>query len=190
MLLGELLAGLGGDAVAEDGAVGVVGLVLEAAREQAVALEVDRLAVEAEAVDGGPVGPAAVDEGAGEGEAALQVDVEVAVVALGQGQHRVADDADGALSGGVGTVEDEHGDVLADLVGGQPDTLGGVHRRDHVGGQLGQRGVEDLDLLLRPVHDRGAPAGHRPDLPALGQGAVGRERGSGFEGGVGHVPSL
>ena len=42
----EALAGLGRQPVAEHGAVGVVGLVLQAAREQAVAAELDRLAVE------------------------------------------------------------------------------------------------------------------------------------------------
>ena len=86
-------------------------------------------------VTDGEVGAGALDERAGEGQAALVVGVEVAVAALGQGEHRVADDADGALPGLVGAVEDEHRDVLADLAGGQADAVGGVHRRDHVGGQ-------------------------------------------------------
>src|SRR4051794_40280043 len=67
----ELLAGLVGQSVAEHDAVGVVGLVLQAPGEQAVAGELDRLAVEAGAGDGRDVGPRALDEGARERQAAL-----------------------------------------------------------------------------------------------------------------------
>ena len=73
VLLAELLARLGREPVAEDGAEGVVGLVLEAAREEPVALEAHRLAVEAGAVDARPVGARARLEGAREGQAALVV---------------------------------------------------------------------------------------------------------------------
>ena len=61
MLLVELLARPLGQAVAEDGAEQVVGLVLEAACQQAGAGELDRLAVLVDAADVRVVGPRALD---------------------------------------------------------------------------------------------------------------------------------
>ena len=54
----------------------------------------------------------------------------------------------------------------------RPDAVGGVHRRDHVGDQRPQLVVVRRDPLLRAVHDRRAPAGHRADGAALGERAV------------------
>ena len=117
----------------------------------------------------------------GERQAALVAVVEAPVAALGQGEHGVADDAGGALAGLVGAVEHEDGQVHADLAGGQPDAVGGVHRRHHVGDQRAQLVVVRRDGLLRPVHDGRSPAGHRPDGAAVGEGAVRR-----VDGLVGH----
>ena len=94
----SLLRCLGRQPVAEDGALGVVGLVLEAAGQQPVAAELDGLAVQAGAGDRGEVRPRALDERARVGQAALVALVELAVLALGQREHRVADHADGALA--------------------------------------------------------------------------------------------
>ncbi|SHW19794.1 Uncharacterised protein [Mycobacteroides abscessus subsp. abscessus] len=43
-----------------------------------------------------------------------------------------------AATAGLGTVVDEESQGHADLVGGQPDAIGGVHGLVHVGDQLGQ----------------------------------------------------
>ena len=83
---------------------------------------------------------------------------------------------DGVPTRLVGAVEDEDRQVDADLAGGQPDAVGGVHRRDHVGDQRAQLLVVRRHRLLRPVHDRGSPAGHRTDGAALGERAVRRGR--------------
>ena len=128
-----------------------------------VAGELHRRPVQPEAGDRGAVGPRALDERARVGEAALVALVELAVLALGQLQLGVADHADRALAAVVGAVEDEHGQVHADLAGGQADAVGGVHRLDHVRDQRAELLVVGGHLLLRPVHHRLAPAGDRPD---------------------------
>ncbi len=173
----ELLAGLGREPVGEDGAEGVVGLVLEAPREQAVSLEGHRRPVDAGARHPGAVGPGAVDEGAGEGQAALLGLVELAVLALGQLHDRVAHHAHRVLAGRVGAVEDEDPQVDADLAGGETDAVGGVHRGHHVGDQRAQVVVVRRHVGLRTVHHRRAPARHRPDGAALGQPPVRRVQG-------------
>ena len=78
----------------------------------------------------------------GEGQAALVGLVEVPVLALRQGDDRVADHPDVSLVVVVGAVEDEDGEVDADLVGGQTDALGGLHGGEHVLDQLVQVVVE------------------------------------------------
>ena len=98
-------------------------------------MKVTGCAVEAGAVHGGDVGPGARHEGAGQRQAALLAVVELAVLALGQREHGVAHHAEVSLARGVGAVEDEHREVDPDLAGGQPDPVGGVHGRDHVGDQ-------------------------------------------------------
>ena len=71
-------------------------------------LEGDRLAVQAGAGHRGVVGAGALDERAGQGQAALVVLVEAAGRRpSGSVEHRVADDADGVLARRVGAVEDE-----------------------------------------------------------------------------------
>src|SRR3954454_3823753 len=74
----ELLAPAVRQPVAEDGAAGVVGLVLEGTSQQAVAAELDRLTVEAEALDGREVRTGQRDVRPGQREAALVVLVEPA----------------------------------------------------------------------------------------------------------------
>ena len=174
VLLLELLAELGREPVAEDRAQGVVGLVLEAAGEQAVAGEGDRLPGEPGAGDRGDVGSRALHERARERQAALVGHVQLPVAALGQGEHRVADDADGALERLVRAVEDEDGQVDTDLARREADPVGGVHRRDHVRDQGAQLVVVRRHRLLGAVHDRGAPPRHRADRPALRERAVWR----------------
>ena len=49
----------------------------------------------------------------------------------------------------VGAVEDEHRQVDPDLAGGEPDPVGGVHRRDHVGDQA--RSSSSYDVTGRAL---------------------------------------
>ena len=92
----------------------------------------------------------------------------------GRVDHRVAHHADGVVPGVVGAVEDEDPQVHPDLARRQADAVGGVHRRHHVGDQGAQVVVVRRHVGLRSVHDRGAPARHRPDRAALGQRPVRR----------------
>src|SRR3712207_3422028 len=119
VLLLQLLAQLGREAVAEDRPARVVGLVLQAARKETVAGEADRLFVQAGAGDRGEVGPGTADERAGKGQATLVGLLQPAVASLRQGEPRVADHADGALQRLVRAVEHEDREVDADLTGGQ-----------------------------------------------------------------------
>ena len=137
--------------------------------------------VETGARDGREVRARALDERAGVGEAALVALVEVAVLALGQRDHGVADDTDGVLATLVGAVEDEDGEIDAHLTGSQADAVGGVHGRDHVGDEAAQLVVVRRHRLVAAVHDVAAPPGDRPDGAALGQRTM---RGEGL---VGHA---
>ena len=138
----------------------------------------------------GEVGAGAVDEGAREGQAALVAVVEAAGpcprAASSTGLQTTPTVRSPVV---VGAVEDEHRQVDADLAGGQADAVGGVHRRDHVGDQRAQLVVVRRDRLLRAVHHRGAPAGHRADGAALGERAVRRVVGVGGASGMAGEPS-
>ena len=160
--------------VAEDAALGVVGLVLQAPGQQPVARVADLATLEVLTGDPGVVGARALHERAGVGQAALLALVEVAVASLGQLDHGVADDAAVHHAVLVGAVEDEHRQVDPDLAGGQArrrwrrtswrpcrPPAGAARRRTSVTGRAG-----------RCMH-RLAPAGHRP------HGAVGGELGRG-----------
>ncbi len=169
-LLAQLLARPVVEPVAEHGAVGVVGLVLEAAGEQPAPLVGDVLPVQPLPDDPGVVGPGAVDEGARVGQAALLAVVELAVLALRQGQHRVAHDAAMDGAGVVGAVEDEDRQVDPDLAGGETDAVGGVHRRDHVGDQRAQ--------LVVVRRDRVGPCGASPRCPTASRDGPFRRSGA------------
>ena len=142
------------------------------------ALERDGLARVVDAGDPRVVGAAALGERARQREAALVGDVELAVGTVGEAEHGVAHDARDALVVGVGAVEDEDLQVLADLVRGEADALGGVHRGDHVGHEGGEVVVELGDVPQLVVHDRRSPAGDGADGATGGQraGLVGRGR--------------
>jgi hypothetical protein len=135
----------------------VVRLVLQATGEQTAALVADGLAVLIDADDPGPVRAGALGERTRQRQTAFLAFVQLAVPALRELDHRVADDALDAVAVLVGAVEDEQLEVDADLVRGQADALGGVHRRDHVRDQLVQLVAELGDGLVQPVHDILAP---------------------------------
>ena len=149
--------------------VEVSGLVLQHAREQSGALERDRGAVGVEARDPRPVGPARRERLAGHRQTTL-----VVVVGIGHGlrnlgglQHRVDDDA--AATGGaaplVGAVVDEHPLRYADLVGGQADSVGGIHRVVQIGDQT-RRAPPAANRRRRRARDWSRCAGR--DLPRCG----------------------
>jgi hypothetical protein len=139
----------------------VVGLVLQAAGQQPLALVRDLGPGGVDALHPGPVRPGAGHEGTGIGQAALVGVLEVAVLALRQQQPGVADHATVPHVIVVGAVEDEDRTVDTDLVRGQPDTVGGVHGGHHVGHQRAQLVVEDGDGRERAMHHRVAPPGDR-----------------------------
>ncbi len=172
VLLGQLLHRPPVEPVAEDASLAVVGLVLQAAREQTVAGVADRRTVEPDPLDLGPVRPGAGDEPARVGETALVAVVELPTPAFGQVHDRVADHALVPLAVVVRAVEDEDREVHADLARGQPDAVGGVHRGDHVGGQGAQLVVEAVDQALAAVHDLLAPPRDGADGASRGQHGV------------------
>ena len=179
-LLAQLLAGAVADPVAEDAPLGVVGLVLQAPREQAVPLVGDVAALEVLAADPGVVGARALHERPREGQAPLVALVEPSVGALRELDDGVADDPPVHDAVVVGAVVDEDREVDTDLAGGEPDAVGGVHRGDHVGGERAQLVVVRRDGAGRTVHHGLAPARHRPHGAALGQlDRVGGEAGRG-----------
>ena len=84
VLLVERLARPFGQPITEDGAEQMVGLVLEAARQQTGAGELDGLAVLVDAADVRLVGPRALDIGTGQRQAALVGRLELTILALGE----------------------------------------------------------------------------------------------------------
>ena len=100
-----------------------------------------------------------LDVGPGQGEAAFVGALELAVLALGQRDHGVADHPGVPDVVVVGAVVDEDGEVDAHLGGGEPHALGGVHRGEHVGHEGAQLLVELGDRSGARVHDGRAPPG-------------------------------
>ena len=130
------------------------------------------------------VGPGALDERAGVGQAALVALVEVAVLALGERHDRVADDPDGVLPALVGAVEARtpRGRRRSGRRPGRP------RRRRTSWRPCRRPGVRssssyDVDRLVAAMHDVGAPAGDRAGRcrlsgsgPCGAQGLVGHGR--------------
>lgn len=134
-LLGQAAVRTGGQAIAEDGPLEMVGLVLQAAGEQARALDGDRLAPRVDPGAGGLVRAGQAFVAAREGQAALVGGVEVAFLAGRGGDRRIAHGAVVDDVVGVGAQVHEQAEVAADLGGRQPDALRGAHGREHVGDQ-------------------------------------------------------
>ncbi|CDZ87708.1 Putative polypeptide deformylase (fragment) [Rhodococcus ruber] len=140
-------------------AVEVADLVLQHPGEEAVALDLDRVALGVGAGDLRPLGAPGGELLAGDRQASLDV-----VVGVGHGlgdlrrlEHRVdhlaaaADHGAGLVQ--VGAVVDEQPQVDSDLVGGQADAVRRVHRLVHVGDQLGQFGRRLGDRFRRVMQD-------------------------------------
>ncbi|GAA5009887.1 hypothetical protein GCM10025734_53320 [Kitasatospora paranensis] len=140
----------------------MVGLVLEAAGEEAGALDPDGVAVLVQAGHGGVVGPGEVLVRGRDGEAALRRVVQGAAAGRQLLQDGVDDVADVAHAVVVGAVVDEDLEVDADLVGRQADTLRRVHRDEHVVHEGGEFGVEGGDVPALVVQDGVADHGDRP----------------------------
>jgi hypothetical protein len=162
----EDLGALGGrQPVDVDDPFEVVALVLQAAGQQPGADDPDGVAVDVDAADLGGVGAGQVGVLPRHRQAALAVEVEAALAARRQVQHGVHDVGDDVLARGlglgVGAVDDEDAGVDADLVGGQPDPVGGVHRGEHV--------RHELDEVVVERRHRGARAvQHRREVPGDG----------------------
>src|SRR5690606_14162473 len=137
-----------------DVAVQVIGLVLQAAGEETLALDLDRLTVEVETGDFRPRRPAGRERLTGYGQAAFPVVVRVrhAFRSFRGLQHGVDHQALPPLAElFVRAVVDEDAQIDADLVGRQAHTLGGVHGLEHVIGERAQRLVELLHRTRRVV---------------------------------------
>src|ERR1700733_8966769 len=144
--LHRLLTLLGVHPVDEQDPVQVVGLVLDAAREQFRALDGDRLAVHIEALGHDPPRPLDRVHQAGERQAALVVLVGL----LGQVEDRV-DQVPGLV---VIHVVRENPQTDADLGRGQADAGRFQHSVGQVLHQPSQLGVEVTDRLRRGPQDR------------------------------------
>ncbi|GAB7102680.1 hypothetical protein JCM4814A_09940 [Streptomyces phaeofaciens JCM 4814] len=83
----------------------------------------------------------------------------------------------------VGAVVDEDPQRLADLVGGEADTLGGVHRGEQVLDEAGEAGAEVGDLAAGFPQDGVTEQSEGPDVP------VGARDGAVSHGGKGTVIS-
>src|SRR6185312_7600803 len=115
-------------------AVEVVGFVLEAAGQQAGALDADRRPVGVDPGDLRPAGPTGGKALAGHRQAALPVIVGVGhrLRARAGFQYRVDHHTPVSDVVRICAVVDEHPQVHPDLVGCEPDALGCGHRVEHV----------------------------------------------------------
>src|SRR6185437_4032073 len=134
------------------------------------ALVGDLVAVHVLAGDHGVVGPGQLAVGAGDGEAALVGVVQDPALGGQLLDDRVDDMAHVADAVVVGAVVDEDPQRHTDLVGGEPDALGGALAGEHVVDQLGEVVVEGRHGLAGTVQHRVADHGDRVDLAP---GAVG-----------------
>ena len=128
----QLLAGPAREPVAEHDAVQMVGLVLQAAGQQAGAGHLHRSTTMVLTPADGAVGAGQLEIGAGQRQAALVGRLQLALLSLGQDHLGIAQHADLAHLALVRAVVDEDGEVDSYLGGGQPDPLGGVHGGEHV----------------------------------------------------------
>jgi hypothetical protein len=149
----------------------MVGLVLQAAREQPGAAYDQWRPVRVGAADDSDIRSGAERIGAGQRKAAL-----IALVQVPVGSRRQLEDgvADGALLDHlvrVGAAVDEDAEVDADLVGRKPGPVGGVHGDRQIGDQFEQLGVEVRDRLAAPMHDGFAPSDDRSYGSSTGQRA-------------------
>ena len=169
-------------------AVEVVGLVLQAAGEVAGARHDDLGAPSASTPRTSAARRDRSGRLAGHRQAALVVVVGVrhGLRRRVGGEHGVDDDAAAVLAVelGVGAVEDEDAAVVADLVRGQPDAVGGVHRVEQVVDEGAQRVAAELlgrhragrAVQHRFSDDEDGPDGHGGHRSAPLGGVAGEER--------------
>jgi hypothetical protein len=134
--------------VDEDLSLQVIQLVLDAYREEAVGLELERLAVTVERAHGDTLGALHLVEDARHRQAAFLAFL---------GARRCDDlgiDEHAQRVVGLGDVDDDHALVDVDLGGGQPDAGRGVHRRGHVVDQFADARVDFLHRLGDGVEAR------------------------------------
>lgn len=148
--------------------------MLEAAREEPGALDPYGRAVGGDPLDDRAVETDRARLQAGQRQAALGA---AELVPVGRHQARVDDVPDVAHVLVVGAVVHEHPLPDADLVRGEADALGGVHRREHVLDEPVEGRAESGDLRALRVEHRVAQQAHGADeAGGTGDGALSHGR--------------
>jgi hypothetical protein len=152
--------------VDEEHAVEMVHLVLQAGREQAVGLDLPRLALAIEEADANPGGPLHLGIVVWDRQASLLVD---GALVRGAEDFRVEEDLRGPGLALLGEVDDHQPDRLADLDRRQAYARRVVHRLQHVVDEPAQAVVEALDgfgdLAKHWIgQDYEGSDGHRPHV--------------------------
>lgn len=121
-----------GQAVAEDDAVEVIGLVLKAAGQLPSAGQLDVVAVLVLPATDCDIGPRELGEAARQGQAALVPTLQMAVPTLGQLDDGVAHHPDVPPQLGIQAVVDERSEANPDLRSSQASTVGGSIGCEHI----------------------------------------------------------
>ncbi len=166
----EMLAFTCREPVAEDNAVDVVSLVLEAAPKGATSSDFDRVAVLIVSTTGGEGGAREVSEGAGKGQTAFAVLDELPVYPFRKVDNRIADDARAPFPYLVGAVVNEHRKVNAYLLSCQSSTIRSNVGSEHVRQQF-------LEIAAETCHRSRRRMKHREPQRTIGR-AVPRRRSS------------
>ncbi len=161
-------------AVDEEDAVEVVGFVLNAAGEEAVATEGVGDAVFVVVTDADFGGAHDIAANVGKGEAAFFVGV--GFVGLGgelgvdeRHRHEEVERRDGAvefpgeIAFGVAEVHDAELESAPDLLGGEADAVGIVHRVHHIRREFAEGGVKDGDAFSFLAENGGIKMDDRQD---------------------------
>ena len=142
VLLVKLATRTLGEAIPEDDAIAVIGLVLQTPREESGAGDRERIAPRILPLAGGMVGTCQRAETAGPRQAPLLGGDEATIPALGQRDDGVADGSVVHDIVVVGADVHEQRNSQANLGGCEPHTVGSIHRGEHVTDEVVQVGVE------------------------------------------------
>ena len=157
----ELFAFARRKSVAEDNAVDVVSLVLEASPKGAPSSDLNRVPELIEPATGREIGAREVCKGAGKGKTAFAVLDELSIYPFRKVDNRIADDAGALRPYLVGAVVDEHGEIDADLLSCESCAVCGGVGSEHVCQQILEIAAEFSHWPSWRMKDRGAPANNR-----------------------------
>jgi len=132
--------------------------MLRGAGQQSCAVEDDFLTIEVQGVDGDLVGAADVSMDVGDTQATFRAGLFALEIAesrvdedqrhgCGEVLHLAVDEELRWTIGNTGHINDREHERVADLLGGQPESFGGVHGFQHVGGESSDLGRNAFDAF-------------------------------------------